>query len=88
MRIWYLLVAPFLLLAGIAAAPIAASDCTSADGMTLCSMDDEDGNLQMPTLPSPATGNNSGSGLPGYSDGPGSTDNRYVDPGCEWFQAG
>ncbi len=84
MRIWYLLLAPLLMLAGIVTAPIAASTCTSADGMTLCPMDDEDGNLQMPTLPAP-TGNYSGTGPAGYDYGPGSGYKHYYDHGYRWF---
>lgn len=87
MRVWCLFVAPLLVFAGIAAAPTAAAQCSSADGMTLCPMDDEDGNLNMPTLPS-RTGIDSSAGSagrPGYSYGPGSTYNRYYDHGYRWF---
>lgn len=85
MRISYLLVAPLFMLAGIAAAPIAASDCTSADGMTLCSMDDEDGNLQVPTLPAPTGGGWANNPQPGYSYGPGAGYDHYYDDGYRWF---
>lgn len=85
MRMWYLPIAPVLLLAGIAAAPTAAADCSSADDMTICSMDDEDGELDMPMLPS-ASGFNPGSGRsPGYNYGPGNSYNYYYDHGYRWF---
>ncbi|MGB0971416.1 MAG: hypothetical protein ACPGVG_10685 [Mycobacterium sp.] len=78
MRFWYLLVAPGLVLAGIAAAPVvAASDCTTVDNMTLCALGDEDGDL--PTLPA------TGSGNPGYSYGPGKAYDHYYDDGYRWF---
>ena len=85
MRVWCMLVAPLFVLAGIAAAPIAAAQCSSADGMTICPMDDEDGNLQMPTLPSRTGSNSSGTGRPGYSYGPGANYNYYYDHGYRWF---
>ncbi len=85
MRIRYLLLAPLLMLAGILTAPIAASTCTSADGMTLCPMDDEDGNLQMPTLPAPTGNNWANNRQPGYSYGPGAGYNHYYDHGYRWF---
>ncbi|MGD9622771.1 MAG: hypothetical protein AB7G47_21745 [Mycolicibacterium sp.] len=85
MRVWYLLIAPFLVLAGVVASPTAAAECVSADDMTICSMDDEDGELDMPTLPSASGYNPSGGGQPGYSYGPGNNYNYYYDHGYRWF---
>ena len=81
MRSWYILVAPLLVLAGIAVAPTAAAECTTSDNMTLCSLGD--GDSDFPTLPSPSGFR---ADLPGYSYGPGNAYSRYFDDGYKWFQ--
>ncbi|MCB0950751.1 MAG: hypothetical protein KDB44_16050 [Mycobacterium sp.] len=83
MRFWSLLVAPFLVLAGIAAAPTAAAECTTVDNMTLCSLGD--GDSDVPTLPSRTGYKGAGSNQPGYSYGPSGGYDYYYDDGYRWF---
>ena len=45
MRFRYLLVAPLLLLAGVAGAPTAAANCTTSGNTTICSLGDGDDEL-------------------------------------------
>lgn len=80
---WYLLVAPLVVLAGIAAAPTAGAECTTSDNMTLCSLGN--GDSDVPTLPSRTGYNPSGTSQSGYDYGPGSRYNYYYDHGYRWF---
>lgn len=74
MRFQHLLVVAFLMLAGIAAAPTAAAECTNSDDTTVCSLGEGDDGV---------TPNNSPSYLP-FVPYPCQYD-YYCNEGYNWF---